>query len=230
MTEWDALADWWSTEIDDPAYALDVQPLVDVSVAGLSGPTLDIGCGTGRLLESLPPPAFGCDSSSRLLSAAVAAGMPAIKARVPELAALRDGVFNCAVACLVLEHIADLDSFFAEVYRLVAPGGHLVVVSNHPAYTSSGAGPVVDMSDGEVLWRWGTYFYETIAVEPAGSGTIAFHHRPLAAILNAAAAPGWALDLMIEAGAGEETIARVPSLEGQEHMPRLLALRWQRPH
>jgi len=227
LTEWDDLADWWSEEVADPAYEFEVHPLVTALVAGVQGPSLDLGCGNGRLLEALPEPVYGCDSSSRLLEMAVERGMAVIRSRLPDLGALRDAAFGSAVACLVVEHLPDIHGFLRESARVVAAGGHLVVVSNHPAYTSSGAGPVIDQSDGEVLWRWGTYLYESIAAEPAGEGSIVFHHRSLGSILNAAAEAGWVLDRMIEAGASGETIERIPSLAGQEHMPRLVGLRWR---
>ncbi|NND02868.1 MAG: class I SAM-dependent methyltransferase [Acidimicrobiia bacterium] len=227
MSQWDDLADWWVDEVADPAYEFDVQPLVDALVADLDGPSLDLGCGTGRLYATMPQPAFGCDSSGRLLAAAAAKHMPVVQARIPDLAALRDGTFSCAVACLVVEHLPNIHAFFTAAARVVRDGGHLVVVSNHPAYTSAGAGPLIDQSDGEVLWRWGTYFFESIAAEPAGEGSIVFHHRPLATIVNSAAQAGWVLEQMLEAGASEQTIARIPSLVGQDHMPRLIALRWK---
>lgn len=227
MTEWDQLAEWWEAEVADAAYDNDVQPLVDALVAGLEGPSLDMGCGNGRLRESLPAPAFGCDSSSRLLRSARSIGLPVVQSRLPDLGWMRSRSVATALACLVLEHLPDAVAFFAAAHRIVQSDGALVVVSNHPAYTSSGAGPVVDQSDGEVLWRWGTYLFDSIAAEPAGSGSVVFHHRSTAAILNAAADAGWRLDRMIEAGASAETIAAIPVLLGQEHMPRLVGWRWR---
>ena len=229
MTEWDQLADWWDDEVADPAYEHDVHPLLDSLLAGLAGPSLDLGCGNGRLLPDLPPPVFGCDLSLRLLERAREAGMSVVAGHLPDLAWLRDDSVRVAVACLVLEHIPDAFEFFIEARRVVESGGFLVVVANHPAYTSAGAGPVVDQSDGEVLWRWGTYLVDSVAAEPAGVGSVVFHHRPLSRILTLAARAGWSLDQVREAGASAETIARVPSLTGQEHMPRLIGLRWAKP-
>ena len=112
--------------------------------------------------------------------------------------------------------------------RVVRSGGSLVVVANHPAYTSGGAGPVIDQSDGEVLWRWGSYMVDSISAEPAGTGSVVFHHRSIGSLLTTAARAGWDLRHVSEAGASDETIERVPSLHGQEHMPRLMGLRWSR--
>lgn len=228
MTEWDELAEWWALESGDPAYEHDVQPILDALLAGLSGPTIDLGCGDGRLYETLPQPAYGCDSSGRLLERARDRGMPGVRSHLPDLSWLRPSAMGVAVACLVLEHLPNAFAFFDAVANVVRPDGALVVVSNHPAYTSGGAGPVVDQSDGEVLWRWGTYLLESIAAEPAGKGSVVFHHRSMASVLNTAAGSGWSLNRMIEAGASEATIARVPALAGQTHMPRLVGWRWKR--
>ncbi len=227
MSDWDQLADWWAREVEDPAYVHDVQPLLDSLLAGLDGPSLDMGCGEGRVAGTLPPPVFGCDSAGRLLERARARGAAVVRSHLPDLSWLRTDSIATAVGCLVLEHLPDASELFTAVARIVKPGGSLVVVSNHPAFTSSGSGPIVDQSDGEILWRWGTYLVDSIAIEPAGEGSVVFHHRSLSAILNLAARAGWSLAQMVEAGASPETIERVPGLAGQEHMPRLIGLRWR---
>jgi len=229
MSEWDQLADWWLSEVADPAYEHDVQPLLDRMVAGLEGPTLDLGCGDGRLLDSLPSPVVGCDLSRYLLENARRRGMAVVQSHLPDLSWLQSDSVGVAVACLVIEHLPDVIAFFEAAARVVRPGGSLIVVANHPAYTSGGAGPVIDQSDGEVLWRWGTYMVDSISAEPAGTGSVVFHHRSLGSLLSTAARAGWDLRHATEAGAGADTIARVPALQGQEHMPRLIALRWSRP-
>ncbi len=229
VSEWEQLADWWLGEVADPAYEHDVQPLLDIMLAGLDGPTLDLGCGDGRLLDQLPGPVLGCDLSRFLLEHARRRGMAVVQSDIPDLDWLRADSVGVAVACLVLEHIPNGEAFFEAAARVVRPHGSLVVVSNHPAYTSGGAGPVVDQSDGEVLWRWGTYLYDSISAEPAGTGSVVFHHRSLGSLLTTAARVGWDLRHVSEAGAGPETIASVPAMQGQDHMPRLIGLRWSRP-
>jgi len=229
MSDWDELADWWLAELNDPAYVDDVQPLVDTLVVGGGGPALDLGCGDGRLADVLPKPVIGCDLSRPLLERARQRTFSVVQSDLPDLRWLRSDSIGLAVACLVLEHIPDTIGFFESVARVVRPGGSLVVVANHPAFTSSGAGPVIDQSDGEVLWRWGTYLIESLAAEPAGQGSVVFHHRPLGTLLTTAADCGWVLDRVVEAGTSEASMARVPALQGQEHMPRLIGVRWRMP-
>ncbi len=81
-------------------------------------------------------------------------------------------------------------------------------------------------NDGEVLWRWGEYFIESQVEMPGGHAPVAFYHRPLATILNAAADAGWMLDHIDERGFSPEAIASQPGYVGQEQMPRLLGVRW----
>lgn len=225
MSEWIVHADWWLAEVaDDPIYQLDVLPLASQLIGDPKGVLIDVGCGEGQMMRHLGDRVIGCDISQRLLVAAAAAG-PVVRCRLPALSWLRSDSLAGAVAVLVLEHLADLD-LFASVARVVRPGGMLVLVMNHPAFTAASAGPIVDPADGEFLWRWGDYFAEATVAMPAGEESIAFYHRPLAAILNAAAAAGWMLDRFVERGFSPEAVASEPGYVGQEQMPRLLGARW----
>jgi SAM-dependent methyltransferase len=229
MTSWDALAGWWESEIlDDPAYREDILPmLVDLARVPIRGVVLDLGCGEGQGARAIGGSIIGVDLSHVLLCAANRS-MPVLEARLPNLASIRDRSVEGAFAVMVIEHIEDLEALFAEVARVVRPGGWFVVVSNHPAYTAPGAGPIYDLSDGEYLWRWGPYFERSRSHEPAGPGTMVFHHRPVGDVLTTAAASGWALDRMVERGLGEAAMKRDVSLAGQQHFPRLAGFRWHR--
>ena len=138
---------------------------------------------------------------------------------------MRDDAVAAAYAVLVLEHLEDL-SLFASAARVVKPGGTLVVVSNHPAFTAEASGPIMDPSDGEILWRWGEYFVPAAISMPTDAAPVTFYHRPLGVILEAAAAAGWVLDRFVETGFSAAAVASEPGYAGQEQMPRLLGARW----
>jgi SAM-dependent methyltransferase len=225
--EWSELAVWWLGEgVDDPVYANDVIPLLHDLLGQQGGTVLDLGCGDGHIMGTLPGAVIGCDLTEALLREARHVG-PVVRCRLPDLGWLQDSSVGAAYAVFVFEHLSDLAAMFDEAARVVHRRGPLVLVANHPAYTAAGAGPVIDESDGEVLWRWGPYFDETSSREPAGSRQVTYLHRPLGTILSVAAGAGWDLRRMVEIGLGTESVAGDPGYAGQEHMPRIIGLRWE---
>jgi SAM-dependent methyltransferase len=226
----DAVADWWVEEVaSDPVYAEEVIPLALAALAPVPGGRyLELGCGEGEVMRAMAARGarvLGCDLSERLARRAAAAG-PVAVCRLPDLAWVRPGSLDGAVAVLVVEHLPEAAPLFAAAARAVRPGGVLAMVANHPAYTAPGSGPLVDPDDGEVLWRWGPYMDEGSSEEPAGEGAVVFHHRSLANLLTAAAGCGWCLESLVEHGVGERRAAEDPLLAAQRQIPRLLAARW----
>lgn len=227
MGDWSEHAPWWLEEVaNDPVYELDVLPLVEELIENAGGHRLDLGCGEGQVMRSLGGTVVGTDMSMHLLRLARQAG-PVVRAHLPSLDWLRPGTIDVAYAVLVVEHLPNLD-VFASAARVVRPGGRLVVVMNHPAFTPALAGPIVDQTDGEILWRWGDYFDPAPVTMPAGDREVVFYHRPLDQVLNAAAAAGWSLAKLAERGFSAAAIGAVPGYAGQEQMPRLLGVRWLR--
>jgi SAM-dependent methyltransferase len=213
--------------VDDPSYSEDVVPMLHDLIGDPGGRVLDLGCGEGHIMATFPGVAvLGCDVTPALLSEARSVG-PVIRCRLPDLGWLRTGSIEAAYAVFVFEHLPDLATMFEEAGRVVRPGGSLVVVANHPAYTARGAGPVIDQSDGEVLWRWGPYFEHSSSLEPVGAVLVTFFHRPLGAVLTTAAEAGWDLRRMVEIGLGSASVAGDPGYVGQEHMPRMVGMRWE---
>lgn len=225
MSDWSAHADWWLEEVvDDPIYQLDVVPMATDLIGDIPGVVVDLGCGEGQLMRHLGQRVIGCDISQQLLIEARHSG-PVVRCRLPDLSWIAGDAIAGAYAVLVLEHLADCD-LFAAAARVVKPGGCLILVMNHPAFTADGAGPIMDASDGEFLWRWGRYFVESRVEMPAGERSVSFYHRPLADILNAAADAGWMLQRLVESGFSAAAIATERGYAGQEQMPRLLGARW----
>ena len=226
-TDWDS--NWWLAEVaNDPTYEEEVLPLlIDMLEPRPEHRYLDLGCGEGQGMRAVAKrgaTVFGCDLDAVLLGYA-SGGV--VQARLPELAWLVDGAVDGAYLVLVLEHLADHRRMFAAARRVVKPGGILVVVANHPAFTAPGAGPLVDPGDGEVTWRWGRYLEAGTSVEPAGSFNLTMHHRPLGELLTSATASGWALSRLVERGPGQAARERDPLLAAQASIPRLLGLRFR---
>jgi SAM-dependent methyltransferase len=110
-----------------------------VAEAGLRGArVLDAGCGTGRLAAELADSGlarvWGVDSSPEMLAVARAKTRRAgFKDGRLEALPFRDGWFDAAVAWLVV-HLVDRRAAFAELRRVLGPGGRLAVVSFDPAH------------------------------------------------------------------------------------------------
>ncbi|MGW1074174.1 class I SAM-dependent methyltransferase [Streptomyces sp. NPDC002537] len=132
-----ARADGWDARFPDdgPAYAAAVADL------GLRGGdvVLDAGCGTGRALPALRTAVgadgvvLGVDVTPAMLGAAVRAGRDrdgrlvlADVARLP----LRAGSLDAVFAAGLISHLADVESGFRELARVVRPGGRLALF--HP--------------------------------------------------------------------------------------------------
>lgn len=228
--DWERLGAWWLTELgSDPAYEDEVTPMI-LALARPEGRVLDVGCGQGRVMETLRLAGcepIGIDIAFELLTKAVSEGA-VVRGMLPSLDCFRDSVFDGAVISLVLEHVADHRTMLKELARVVRPGGALALVVNHPIYTAPGSAPIEE-PDGEVVWRTGQYFSIGHTDEPAGNaGTVRFHHRPLGTLLTDAAVAGWSLDHMVESGVTRSQVERHPPLAKQRHIPRLLGVRWVR--
>lgn len=102
------------------------------------GPILDVGCGTGALLRALSrrtelPPLIGLDVSRAMLEEALnhsrEEGVPLslVRAQAPELP-FQDGVLGGVVQSGSLAAMDDPDALFAEVHRILRPGGRYVLL------------------------------------------------------------------------------------------------------
>lgn len=228
VADWNA--EWWLSEVaTDTSYHEEVVPLlIDLLEPAPEHRYLDAGCGEGqgmRAVAAYGSRVVGMDLSAPLLRDAAPTG-PVVRAELPYLAWLRDDCLDGLYLMLVIEHIGALETLLAEAARTVRSGGKLVVISNHPAFTAPGAGPLVDPVDGEVTWRWGPYLEDRMSLEPAGEGNVTVYHRPLGTVLTAAAHAGWHLDRLEERGVGPDARERDPILAMQKHIPRLLGARW----
>lgn len=149
-----------------PVYDHDANPLV-----GLEGPavraavgdvrglnSLDLGCGTGR--HALWLAAAG----AKVTAVDFSAGMLAEARRKPGAEAIRfivhdlheplpfSAEFDLVVSGLVLEHLRQLDGFFAEARRVLKPGGRAVISAMHPAmYLRGSQARFTDPASGELV-------------------------------------------------------------------------------
>lgn len=223
---WDDIADWWRGEAaGDPTYRTDVHPMLLDLLPDVRHRVVDLGCGEGQGMRLVGGCVVGVDSSVALLASAAAVA-PSVAGEVPDLGFFRDDVFDTAYAIYLVDLLPETGPFFRACARVVAPGGALVIVINHPVFTAPGAIPLAD-EEGEVLWRWGDYFRPGWTEERAGSRLLRFHHRSIGDLLTSAAAEGWRVEEVRERPLSEAAIAAMPGYDGQDRIPRLLGVRWR---
>lgn len=219
IVNWADLGGWWLEEIDDdPAYESVVTPLLlEVLEPAQGRRYLDVGCGEGRVMRSVGAFGASVDGLDLTFELVVRAG----RAFVGELPTMtvRDDSYDGVYCVLTFEHVLDHQTFFLEAARVVKDGGVLALVVNHPVWTAPDSTPITDQF-GEILWRPGSYFSLGSTEMPAGEGSVVFHHRTMAELLNAAARAGWSLEAMVEQPHHE--------LEDQDGIPRLMATRWRK--
>jgi ubiquinone/menaquinone biosynthesis C-methylase UbiE len=90
---------------------------------------LEVGCGTGLLLERIAPHAqraVGVDLSTGMLAHARARGLDVVEASATALP-FPDHSFDVVYSFKVLAHVPDLRRALAEVQRVLVPGGIAVL-------------------------------------------------------------------------------------------------------
>ncbi|MGH1505271.1 MAG: class I SAM-dependent methyltransferase [Acidimicrobiales bacterium] len=230
----DHTAEWWQREFTDgvdPEYTEQILPLIAAELDGFTT-VVDIGTGEGqvaRMLADRGHDVIGIDPvPAQIVEAQQRGGGPRYVEAPADALPLDDASVDAAVACLVFEHIDDVDGAIAEVARVVRPGGRFVFLLNHPLLQTPGSGWIDDqiIEPPEQYWRIGPYLVETDTIEEVQKGVfIRFVHRPLSRYLNALAANGLVLEHMHEPAPPEGFLAQAPQYRDAATVPRLLALR-----
>ena len=211
--------DRWSRVYDHDANPLPAleEPRVRVALGDVRGrDVLDLGCGTGRHATWLVKGGArvtGLDFSEKMLERArlkvPADGARFIAHDLHEPLPLDDASFDAAVSGLVLEHIRDLDGFFAEVHRVLRPGGRAVVSAMHPAMFLRGSrARFTDPDSGEVV----------------APGSLP---HPLGKFVMAASGSGFRLRGVDEHAPDAEFARRYPRAERYVGWPMLVVLTMQ---
>jgi len=236
-------ADWWQREFTDgvdPEYTEQIIPIIVEQVTGNSSSgtaqlpmrVLDIGTGEGqvaRALRSAGAEVIGIDPISAMIHEAGNRD-PAMAVAQAGGGALPFAVesFDKAVACLVFEHIDDVDEAIADVARVLKPGGTFLFLLNHPLLQTPDSGWIDDqiIEPPEQYWRIGPYLIEQATVEEVQKDVfIRFIHRPLSRYLNTLSKNGLLLHEMIEPAPPEGFLAQAPQFRDAGTVPRLLVLR-----
>jgi ubiquinone/menaquinone biosynthesis C-methylase UbiE len=231
---WDEHAQWWIdgfTDGADPEYVEQIIPLAVEELAGRHK-VLDLGCGDGQIARALAAQGsdvLGVDPTQLHIDVAIERGggpryLLGGATKIPA----DDEAFDAVVACLVFEHIDQMDEAMTEVARVLKPNGQFSFFLNHPLLQTPGSGWIDDhiIDPPEQYWRIGPYLVETESIEEVEKDVyIRFIHRPLSRYVNALLANGMMLERMVEPSPSAGFLARAPEYALAHTVPRLLYLR-----
>lgn len=231
---WDEHAQWWIdgfTNGVDPEYEEQIIPLALEELSGRHT-VLDVGCGDGQIARALAAQGsdvLGIDPTQLHIDIAKErAGGPTYLLGSATQLPVPDASQDAVVACLVFEHIDEVDAAIAEVARVLKPGGQFSFFLNHPLLQTPGSGWIDDfiLDPPEQYWRIGAYLVETETIEEVEKDVfIRFIHRPLSRYVNALLANGLSLERMLEPAPPQGFLDRAPEYALAHTVPRLLYLR-----
>ena len=233
---WESHAQWWQDEFTDdadPEYRDQILPLCAEHLRGCRR-VLDVGAGEGQVSRV-----------ARQVGAEVVVALDPVAAQVGEAARRGGGVlavrgaaavlpfvdhsFDAVVGCLVFEHVDDLDGSFAEIARVLAPGGRFLLLLNHPLIQTPGSGWIDDQVLQEQYWRIGMYLPEAETVEEVWKGVhIRFLHRPLSRYVNLLAGLDLHITSMVEPAPPASFLELCAEYALAGDIPRLMLLRTEK--
>jgi SAM-dependent methyltransferase len=229
---WERTATWWQDEFTDgadPEYEEQILPLAAEHLHG-ARKVLDIGCGEGqvsRLAQRGGANTVGIDPTwAQLVVAQERAGGPTYLQGQAGRLPFKDASFDAVVACLVFEHIDDMEGAIAELARVLEPNGRFVFFLNHPLLQTPNSGWIDDHILMEQYWRIGPYLIEDTTMEEVAQGVVLpFVHRPLSRYINAMAAHGLLVTRMEEPAPPPGFVAKALEYQEAASIPRLLLLK-----
>jgi SAM-dependent methyltransferase len=230
---WERHAGWWQREFTngaDPEYTEQIIPLAVDLLAGFER-VLDIGTGEGqiaRILQARGAAVIGIDVAAAQIAEARKRGRgPCFLRGAAHGLPFDDESFDAAIACLVFEHIDELDAAIAEAARVLRPGGRFALFLNHPLLQTPNSGWIDDhiLDPPEQYWRIGAYLVEAETIEQVQNDVfIRFVHRPLHRYVNGMADVGLAVVRMLEPPPPSGFLDNAREYHEAATVPRLMVL------
>lgn len=157
-------SDWTGTTLGEITESLEDRLLWSLTGDVADRRALEIGCGEGRLaieLQKRGAVVTGADASADMIAAArtnaAATGCPLdlVRAEATHLP-FADGSFDLVLAKTVLCFVGEADDMFAEMARVLRPGGRLVIGELHK-WSTWAAQRRIRAWLGSPLWRRGRF-------------------------------------------------------------------------
>lgn len=225
---YDHMGDGYRQHAEDGTYNAHYdRPAVLAALGPVAGKrVLDAGCGPGLYADALlsaGAEVVGFDASPAMVELARRRVGTQAHIDVAELGAAlpyEDQSFDSAVCALVIHHVENRPAAFAELHRVLRPGGALVVSTQHPT--------------SDWLRKGGSYFDRTLSSDtwtlPSGQRQeVRYWREPLTDLCAAATDSGLVIDRLVEPRPAESMRARSPEDYAKLHArPGFLVLRLRR--
>jgi SAM-dependent methyltransferase len=222
------MADYFADSASDNAYNAHTDRPAMLELAGDVGGMriLDVGCGAGHYAEALlargAAEVVGLDGSETMLEHARRRLGEAAPLRLHDLEEplnfLADASFDLVVMALVYHHVEARRQLLDELFRVLRPGGALLVSNIHPAAD----------------WRWsgGSYFAdERVDMPFGGRWTNNYRRLTIEAMFDEWLGAGFVLERLREPRATEAARVVDPQRYEKTHVtPFFLTVRLRRPH
>lgn len=212
-TSWGHVADWYNNHLanDDTYHAKVVLPnLLRVVDLKPHESLLELGCGQGFFVEAFAKTSkkvTGVDVGRALITKAKERGVSAtfIVGSADDLAILKGQTFDVVTIILALQNMKQLSAVCKNIARLLAPGGRVVLVLNHPAFRIPKLTSWGTDQDAKVQYRrvdgYMSEVEATIDMTPGRTTKKEYtvsYHRPLQVYAKAFAKEGFAITKLEE--------------------------------
>jgi SAM-dependent methyltransferase len=193
---YDAMAEYFAQHAEDSAYNAHYdRPAVLDALGQVAGRrVLDAACGPGIYAEVLAQSGAqvsGFDASPAMVELAQRrlGGRADLRlARLGGPLPYPDEHFDLAICALAIHYATNRRAAFAELFRVLAPGGALVMSTQHPT--------------ADWLRKGGSYFDRVLETDmwdsPVGPQPVRFWREPLSALCAAATGAGFVIDRLVE--------------------------------
>lgn len=177
--EWNGSVAWYDENMGDEGDLLNrelIRPVVLAMLGDTSGlAVLDCGCGSGYLTAELARRSrrvLGLDFSPDFVALcrrkyAAVGNVEFLQHDVTRRFPFDEGTMGAILCKMVLQYVPEIRTFAAESWRVLAPGGTLVVVVDHPLFKLADRTDYFDTRPSTKLSLWGrvelTWYPRTFA-------------------------------------------------------------------
>ena len=231
-TQWtEAAQSWIDTDHSVRTGMLDAWMLD--ALGDVSGRTvIDIGCGEGRfcrLLSERGAKVTGVDLTMTPARALGRGDQSYLVGDAVDLACVEDASFDLAVSYIVLVDLLDYRRAIGAAYRVLNPGGRLVVCNIHPM-RSADSGGWFRQGTRKLFYPLDSYCDEGPREFEWLGTSIVNMHRTLSSYVSAFLEAGFAIEGLHEPTPSEAQLTEHPEFDDEFRAPNFIVYTLMKPH